>query len=579
MRRPRSLILIFTATILLAVAVLQVTDLWWRRTKALNAADARAQNLSSILAEYVRGSFALADTSLRQLVIHGKRVGGAQGSPEEWDSILRAAQAALPGSGSVSVTDTTGVIRHSTLAAIVGQSRNDTYVFQHLSSDSDEELIVDRPFRARDGRYVLPVGRRLETAGGQFDGIVVSVVIPDAFRDFFRSVEVGREGAIWVFHPDGVVLFREPSTENHINEPAASNPLLRAGVARQTGALRGPLEKDGIAYVSGYKALGSPPLIVAVSLSQREVLADWMSQVRTAVTGFGALSLTLIALALILVRQMDARAAAEQELARLQVLEAEHLREANEQLAAALQRATEARRETEVAGRLKDEFLMTLSHELRTPLNAILGWSRMLISGTVPRGRQAEALAAIERNAQAQTRLVEDLLDVSRGIGGKLQIDARLVDVGDVVLGAGETLRPAMVAKGITFEADVDRALAPIQADPDRLQQVVWNLLSNAIKFTPEGGSVALRVAAAGMHVEILVRDSGVGIAPEFLPFVFERFRQADARLNREFGGLGLGLSIARHLVELHGGSLSAHSEGLGRGATFRVLLPRGPAA
>jgi signal transduction histidine kinase len=552
-RRPRSLILIFTATILLAVAALQVTDLWWRRAKALKAADARAQNLSSILAEYVRGSFALADTSLRQLVIHGRRVGGARASREEWDPILKAAQTALAGSGSVSVTDADGIIRYSTLPAVVGQSRKDTYVFQHLSSDSDEDLIVDRPFPARDGRYVLPVGRRLETPDGRFDGLVVSVVIPDAFREYFRTVDVGQEGAIWVFHPDGVVLFREPSPASHINESAADNPLLRAALGHGTGVLRGPVEKGGISYLSGYKALGSPPLIVAVSLSQREVLADWRSQARTTATGFGALSIALIALALILKRQ-------------------------TEQLAAALTRETETRREIEAAGRLKDEFLMTLSHELRTPLNAILGWSRMLTTGTVPEERRAQALAAIERNAQAQTRLVEDLLDVSRGLGGKLHIEPREVDVAEVVLGAAETLRPAMLAKRISFTVDVDRTLPPIQADPDRLQQVVWNLLSNAIKFTPERGSVQLRAAAAGTNVEIVVRDSGVGIDPDFLPFVFERFRQADARLNREFGGLGLGLSIARHLVELHGGSLSVHSEGLGHGAAFRVLLPRGPA-
>jgi signal transduction histidine kinase len=341
--------------------------------------------------------------------------------------------------------------------------------------------------------------------------------------------------------------------------------------------IRDPLEPGGTSYVTAYHSLGAPPLIVAVSLSEREVLADWRSQARTAAAGFGALSLTMVGLALILFRQMEARTRAERELARVRELEAEHLRDANERLAVALERATEARRETEAAGRLKDEFLMTLSHELRTPLNAIAGWVRMLISGIVTPEKQPQALAAIERNAQAQTRLVEDLLDLSRGLGGKLQIDARPISVADVVLGAVDTLRPAIVAKRITFEMDVNRTLPLVHGDPDRLQQVVWNLLSNAVKFTPAGGTVQLRVASAGSAIEIAIRDSGVGIAPEFLPFVFERFRQADARVNREFGGLGLGLSIARHLIELHGGSLTAESEGLGKGATFRVLLPRVP--
>ncbi|MEO6214282.1 MAG: ATP-binding protein [Vicinamibacterales bacterium] len=575
MRRPQTLVLIFTASILLAAGALQVADLWWRHARALNAAEARAADLSSILAEYVRGSFALADTSLRQLVIHGRRVGGAQAPAEVWDPILLAARTALPDSGSVSVTDADGIIRPSTLRAIGGQPRNQTYVFKHLAAGTADELIVDVPFRTPN-RYVVPVARRLETPAGTFDGIVVAVVMPEAFRAFFRSVDVGTGGVISVFHPDGVVLFREPSTEDPLGESAKDHPLLTAALSGQApGVLRASLTRDGPAFVSSYRRLGSPPLVVAVSLNQRELLADWRSQVRTAASEFGVLSLTLAGLAVILFRQMNARTRAERELARVLALEAIRLRETNEQLAAALAQATEARRETEAASRLKDEFLMTLSHELRTPLNAIVGWIRMLTTGAIADDRRPHALAAIERNAQAQTRLVEDLLDVSRAIGGKLQLVAQPISVADVVFAAVETLRPAIVAKGISFETDVDRTLDPILADPDRLQQIVWNLLSNAIKFTPDRGTVQVRVAAAGSNVEIVVRDTGVGIAPEFLPYAFERFRQADARLNREFGGLGLGLSIARHLVEIHGGTLSAHSEGLGLGATFRVLLPR----
>ncbi|MEO5894757.1 MAG: ATP-binding protein, partial [Vicinamibacterales bacterium] len=477
-----------------------------------------------------------------------------------------------------SVTDADGVIRHSTIAEIVGQPRNQTYVFKQLASGTSDELVVDLPFRARDGRYVLPAGRRLDTADGKFDGLVVAVVLPDDFREFFGSVDVGEEGVITLLHPDGVVLIRDPSTAGPIGQSAKDSPLLGAALGHPDGVSRGALGPAGAAFVSAYHTLGAPPLIVAVSLSEREVLADWRSQARTAAAGFGALSLTMVGLVLILFRQMKARMRAELELASVREAEAEHLRDANEQLAAALERATEARRETEAAGRLKDQFLMTLSHELRTPLNAIAGWVRMLISGALSSDKQPQALAAIERNAQAQTRLIEDLLDLSRGLGGRLQIDPRSTNVADVVLGAVDTLRPAIVGKRIAFETDIDRTLPPVDADPDRLQQVVWNLLSNAIKFTPELGAVRLRVQAAGSNVEIVVRDSGVGIAAEFLPFVFERFRQADARLNREFGGLGLGLSIARHLVELHGGSLTAESEGLGAGATFRVLLPRAPA-
>jgi CheY-like chemotaxis protein len=199
----------------------------------------------------------------------------------------------------------------------------------------------------------------------------------------------------------------------------------------------------------------------------------------------------------------------------------------------------------------------------------------VLAGRELPRAEQAKALGAIERNALAQTRLIDDLLDVSRVIAGKLRLESRMVDVAAVVRGAVETLSPGASAKRLTLDVAVEPALPPIPADPDRLQQVVWNLVSNAIKFTPDGGRIEVRAGRVDdSHAEILVSDTGVGIAPDFLPYVFDRFRQADAGTRRRYGGLGLGLAIVRHLVELHGGSVAVHSAGEGRGTTFRVLLP-----
>ena len=233
-----------------------------------------------------------------------------------------------------------------------------------------------------------------------------------------------------------------------------------------------------------------------------------------------------------------------------------------------------AREEAEEANRLKDEFLATVSHELRTPMTAILGWSNMLLTGRLDSEGHARGLETIHRNAQAQNQLISDLLDISRIISGKLRLDLRMVDLLTVIEGAVEATRPAAEAKGISLVTTLDRRAGPINGDADRLQQVVWNLLTNAIKFTPEGGQILVSLQSVNTRVEITVQDSGIGISPDFLPHVFDRFRQADPGTNRVHGGMGLGLSIVRQLVELHGGTVRAESEGDGRGTTFVVSLP-----
>jgi len=227
------------------------------------------------------------------------------------------------------------------------------------------------------------------------------------------------------------------------------------------------------------------------------------------------------------------------------------------------------------ANRLKDDFLATFSHELRTPLNAILGYSRMLFGGVIGGGeKQKRALKTIERNATSLSQIVEDVLDVSRIVSGKLRLNIEPVDLPRVLKQAIDTVSPAAEAKHIRVEAILDPGAAPVSGDADRLQQIVWNLLSNAVKFTPKGGRVQVRLERINSHLEITVSDTGIGIKPDFLPHMFERFRQADSGTAREHTGLGLGLGIARHLVELHGGTIHATSEGEGRGSTFQIRLP-----
>jgi signal transduction histidine kinase/ActR/RegA family two-component response regulator len=226
------------------------------------------------------------------------------------------------------------------------------------------------------------------------------------------------------------------------------------------------------------------------------------------------------------------------------------------------------------ASRLKDDFLASLSHELRTPLQAILGYARIVRSGLIGPDRHQKAIETIERNASALAQIVEDILDVSRIISGKLRLNVQAVDFPDVVKAAIDSVTPAADAKGVRIETVLDPRASPISGDPDRLQQVLWNLLSNAVKFTARGGKVQVRLERVNSHFEVAVSDTGIGIPPEFLAHIFERFRQAEGGSARERGGLGLGLAIAKQLVEMHGGTIAADSAGAGLGATFRVRLP-----
>ena len=243
-------------------------------------------------------------------------------------------------------------------------------------------------------------------------------------------------------------------------------------------------------------------------------------------------------------------------------------------LAQLLVRERAARADAEKANRLKDEFLATLSHELRTPLNAVIGWSRILKAGRLDNESSVHAIEVIERNAWAQKQIIEDILDVSRVITGKLQLHLGPVDLISVVNAALDAVRPALEAKDIRIDAQFQDGLKVIAGDVDRLQQVVWNLLSNASKFTPVGGTIGVHISQDETYVHIEVSDTGPGIATDFLPHVFERFRQADGSTTRTHGGLGLGLAIVRHLVELHGGLIAAENLSSGTGAVFTVKLP-----
>ena len=256
------------------------------------------------------------------------------------------------------------------------------------------------------------------------------------------------------------------------------------------------------------------------------------------------------------------------------VLDVTARQSAEDERAASLVRERDARKHAEEADRLKDEFLATLSHELRTPLTSILGWASMIRTGEVEGSNATRAIETIERNARSQARLIDDLLDVSRIITGNLRLDLHPLNLAPIVEAALDALRPTADVKGIRLQTRFVPAQCLVKGDPNRLRQVIWNLLSNAIKFTPRNGNVSIDLTCVESTARLTVSDTGDGISPEFLPYVFDRFRQAEGSISRKQGGLGLGLAVARHLVELHGGTIRAESEGLGSGAIFTVDLP-----
>ena len=384
--------------------------------------------------------------------------------------------------------------------------------------------------------------------------IIAFVASPFRADDFLHGVfPEGRPAALEFDLYDGTEL-----TDEHLLSRAA---MTTAGTRWPVGR---PLTVDmgGRGWTLVFRTTRPPPAAVGLSQLAVAVLAAG-----------GAISVLLFALTR---SQWYARRNAERSAAELRTA-AEELRRRNDERVGLLAAEREARAEAEAANRSKDEFLATLSHELRTPLNAILGWAQLLRMGVLPADEAEQGLQTIERNAKAQAQLVDDLLDLSRIISGKLRVEMRPVDLVSVVEGALDSVRPAAEAKGISVVPVLDAHAGPVAGDGGRLQQVAWNLLSNAIKFTPRGGRVDVWLRSTGADAELTVSDSGTGIRPEFLPHVFDRLRQGDASSTRRHGGLGLGLAIVRHLVELHGGTVSADSRGEGRGSTFTVRLPRTP--
>jgi len=438
------------------------------------------------------------------------------------------------------------------------------------------------------GRYttavIVPV--RLH---GDVRYLLLCSIEPTWWLDLLAPYPIVRGATMTLVDQNGIIIARTLNHERWVGKPPSSALLAQIAKSPES-AYRNNVGLEGQRFYSAHSRVPISGWSLATGVPSETV----DSALRGPAIALAAGAIVMVALALglaVVVGQRIARpvaalarsvvsfggGGATEPLHSPAVDEVREVAQAFEEAAARLRaRETtlrEAREEAETANRMKDEFLAVLSHELRTPINAVYGWARIL--RTSPGGTSLpHGLEVIERNAAAQVQLIEDLLDVSRIVRGKMQLDVRSVDVAAAVAGAMESMRHAADVKGIHLERQLADGVGPIVGDPDRLRQVVWNLLSNAIKFTPSGGRVTVKLARVNAHVEIVVTDTGSGIEPDLLPHIFERFRQGDSTSTRRHGGLGLGLALVKHIVELHGGTVRAEAGANGAGTTFTVTLP-----
>jgi PAS domain S-box-containing protein len=461
-----------------------------------------------------------------------------------------------------------------------------------IAHDVTEKRRVEKAFaeEARAHQILYEVGQ-LVSAQSDLEHVVQTVtdaateLCGASFGAFFYNVVDENHEAYWLYTLSGVPRDAFAQFPNPRSTAVFAPTFKGEGVVRSGNIERDPRYGQNAPY-SGMPA-GHLPVCsyLAVPVISRtgevlgglffghaheDVFTERSEHLAVGIAAQAAIAIDKARLFQGLQQELEARRKAEEAL-RASEAQLKQVIAEREQL---LQSERYARSEAERLGHMKDEFLATLSHELRTPLNAIQGWATLLRQRDVTPEDRTRGLEAIDRNVRAQAQIVSDLLDMSRIISGKIHLEVQLISLHEVINNAIESVRASADAKKIRIRTLLDSSVGFVRGDPNRLQQILWNLLSNALKFTPAGGRVQVILERVNSHVELVVEDTGVGIAPEFLPFVFERFRQADAALTRRHGGLGIGLSIVKTLVELHGGSVRVKSAGENQGASFAIALP-----
>jgi signal transduction histidine kinase/CheY-like chemotaxis protein len=455
------------------------------------------------------------------------------------------------------------------------------------------------------GQWLVSIGVPVHR-GGRLKYVLGARLYARMFSDLLHRQKTPAEGVVALLDAKHVITARTRNEDRYIGQAAQPEFLARQAKSPE-GSWRTTMREGTPAYTAWSRSAATG-WTVGIALPAAPIDGPVRRSLLALSAGWVAMMMTGLALAMVLgrglIRAQKAASSAAAAIARGEpmppfdspIAEAHDLAdglreaaailntrlqerdkaqaEADRHKAALLERETSARRAAETLSRAKDEFIATVSHELRTPLNAIYGWLAMLRSGRLDAERQAHAFEVIDRNTRAQTQLIDDLLDMSRAIQGNIRLVMEPIDVALVLDSVIESLRPTAEARRLTIQAATPRGVAIVSGDQRRLQQVLWNILSNALKFTPTGGRIEAQIQAAGGDAVIRIGDSGEGIAPEFLPHVFDRFRQENASVTRTHSGLGLGLALVRHLVELHGGTIAAESEGKGKGSTFTIRLP-----
>ena len=554
-RRLKRVVAAITIGALALLVALRAADLWWWRAQLLDGGRQRAENQTRILAEYVRGAFAAGDASLRQLAIEAHRIGGARAPDAAWAPLLGAVKAALVGVGGLTIVGADGVVLHSTQTPIVGLSRRDESLVQESIHAETGRLLVGTPIlsQSQPPKYLVPIGQRLTRPDGAYDGMVVVTFVPDELRGFFGTLDVGRQGALWVFHPNGIVLFHEPSDVSPAGESAAGNPVFEAARLGQSGTLHGRIGAGGAAQISAYHSMPIPPLIVAVSLSETELLAAWRRELTSSIAVFAGLGFVTMATLLMLYRQIDARAAAEQALARAQRLES--------------------------IGRLTGG----VAHDFNNMLTVILGNASLLKDAALASHQPLGELEQIEHAAERAAALTHRLLAFAR----RQPLLPERADLNGLV----RNLHP-MLARLLGEQVAVRLTLADsacvATVDVAQVESAIMNLCLNARDAMPQGGLLSIATTCAvvdaqeahaeldelapGRYVIVAVADTGVGIPPEDIAHVFEPFFTT-----KPVGaGTGLGLSMVYGLVKQSGGHVKVDSE-RGRGTTVTLFFPQSP--
>jgi signal transduction histidine kinase len=550
--RLKIVILGLVGTVLVIGASLRALDLDWRRERALDDAERRAASLAGISSQYLRELFAVTDASLRQLTVLSPRIGGPAAATN-WTPILNAARAGLTGIGSLTVIDADGIVRASTVGAIVGESRRDEYVFGQIASTQDDILIASTPFRSLKQELTIPMGRRLRTADGQFAGVIVATLIPAELRSFFKSIDVGPTGSVWVFHPQGFVLIHEPSASDPLGDLSSGNPVFQASRERATGSLRARLAPAGRPMLNAFVTGKEPPLVVAVSIGEDEVLAEWRREVTISIATFVLTTLICATVIGLLFREIDARSQAQERAAASET--ARRVAEARAALADELKQKNEE----------LETFVYSVSHDLRSPLRGIDGFSKLLLDDYA-NALDATAQGYVNRVRAATRRmgeLIDGLLELSRVSGAELV--RKPVNLSAIARSVADDLGVREPDRLVQFAVQGDLVA---EADGKMMRSVLENLLGNAWKFTSKTPAARIEFGTElrPSGRAFFVRDNGAGFDMAHQANLFRPFQRLHS--DRDFPGTGIGLATVRRVIERHGGRIDAESR-VGHGATF----------